>query len=204
MSYVAGGPPAATASQPIVVAVRNVALKTSGGAPTGFPTQTAPAQASALVHSLPSSHAPLSTMVVLATGVLFAGLGSLVEDDTAALPRRALPLPAHQSTLTTIVKLAVPLAARVATVHVTGPIAPTAGFVQLHPAGAAIETNVALAGIAVASCTFDAAPGPLSVTPSAKLALPFVGAETGPTIVAAKSAFGTALHVCIVQLPGVV
>ena len=56
------------------------------------------------------------------------------------------------------------LAAKLGSVQVTFPVPPTAGVVQVHPAGADTDANVEFAGTASWKLTPVAAAGPLLVT----------------------------------------
>lgn len=68
------------------------------------------------------------------------------------------------ATLTTTMMFAEAFTARLVAVQVMVPVAPTAGVVQLQPAGAEIDAKVAFAGTASVKVKLEAAPGPLSVT----------------------------------------
>ena len=54
--------------------------------------------------------------------------------------------------------------ARLASVQFTFPVAPTAGVVQVQPAGTDTEANVVFGGVASVKLTAEAAAGPLLVT----------------------------------------
>jgi hypothetical protein len=68
------------------------------------------------------------------------------------------------ATLTTTTILAVAPTARLGSVQVTFPVEPTAGEVQVHPAGAKTDWNVVFGGVASVKLAFVAAAGPLFVT----------------------------------------
>ena len=148
---------------------------------------------------MPSSHRPLSIVVVPAEAALFARFASLIALVAVALTAIAVPLPAHQSILTFIVKFAEVSAARADPAHVTWPVAPVAGVWQLQPAGALIEMKKVPAGVDVASWTPDAVPGPLFVTPSCSETTSWVEAVGGAEAETARSATGCPLHACIVH-----
>jgi hypothetical protein len=127
------------------------------------PAQAPNWQTSVWVQALPSLQVPGSVSVVGATAVLLPGAGSVfaLEAVKAAM---LVPLPAQTLTFTTIVKLTLPVAASEGAVHEIAPVPPTAGFVQLHPTGGAIDWNVVLGGVAPLSCALAAALGPPFVT----------------------------------------
>ena len=54
--------------------------------------------------------------------------------------------------------------ARLGSLQVTVPVAPTAGVVQVHPAGAMTDWNVEFVGVASVNATPEDAAGPLFVT----------------------------------------
>ena len=101
--------------------------------------------------------------VVVTVVLLFAALGSLVAEETVEF---AVMVPAaiFGATFTTTMMSAEAPDARLGSVQLTFPVAPTAGVVQDHPAGMETETNVVLAGVASVKLTVDAAAGPLFVT----------------------------------------
>ena len=97
--------------------------------------------------------------------VLFAALPSEVVEVMLAEAEMVVPsvTPALTTTFTTIV--AVPAFARFEpSVQVMDPVAPTPGFVHVHPAAAVTDWNVVLAGVACVNTGAVAAPGPLFVT----------------------------------------
>src|ERR1700722_4966599 len=96
--------------------------------------------------------------------VLFPVFGSLgvvvtLEVSTMGLAA-AVPV---GGTLTTTIMSASAATARLAAVQFTLPVAPTAGAVQLHPAGARTDSNVVLAGVPSVKLRPVAAAGPLLV-----------------------------------------
>src|SRR5512132_2316713 len=83
--------------------------------------------------------------VVVAVAELFPAAGSSV-DVTLAVLLTIVPLGVAAFTFTTSAKDPLPLAGRVAMVQLTVPVPPTAGVVQVHPAGDVRDTNVVVAG----------------------------------------------------------
>src|SRR5437016_9695247 len=88
-----------------------------------------------------------ATTIVEAVAWLLAGLlsGVLLETEFVSVSRYPAGVPALQ--LTTSEKFAVAPLAMVGVVQVTTPVPPTAGVMQVHPAGTEIDWNVALAGM---------------------------------------------------------
>jgi hypothetical protein len=68
------------------------------------------------------------------------------------------------ATLTTTIMLADAPDARLGSVQVTFPVAPTAGVTQVQPAGAMTDSNVVFVGVASVKFATVAAAGPLLVT----------------------------------------
>jgi hypothetical protein len=68
------------------------------------------------------------------------------------------------ATLTTTTMFAEAPTARLGSVQVTFPVEPTAGVVQVQPAGAKTDWNVVFSGVASVKLTVVAAAGPLFVT----------------------------------------
>jgi len=95
--------------------------------------------------------------------LLLAELGSLVVEETEefAVIEATATLGAR---FTTTMMFADALKAKVGSLQVTLPVPPTAGAVQVQPAGAETETNVVLVGTASRKLTAEAGPGPLFVT----------------------------------------
>jgi hypothetical protein len=86
--------------------------------------------------------------VTLLVAVLFPAVGSKVVDVTLTLPEMTVPPATPAFTVTTSVKDAVPALAKAEpSVQVTVPVAPTAGFVQVHPAGGVTEAKVVFVGV---------------------------------------------------------
>jgi hypothetical protein len=83
--------------------------------------------------------------VVVAVAELFPATGSSA-DVTFAVLLTIVPFGVAAFTFTTSVKDPLPFAGSVAMVQFTVPVPPTAGVVQLHPAGDVSETNVVFAG----------------------------------------------------------
>jgi hypothetical protein len=101
----------------------------------------------------------LVTTVVL----LFARLGSEVVEVTVDVAVIVDASTVGATLTTTTMSADVPIA-RLGLVQVTVPVAPTAGAVQFHPAGAITDWNVVLVGVASTKLTVEAAAGPLFVT----------------------------------------
>ena len=102
--------------------------------------------------------------VVVAVAELFPATGSSV-DVTLAVLLTTVPLGVAAFTFTTSVKDPLPFAGSVAMVQFTVPVPPTAGVVQLHPAGDVSETNVVFAGRVSESATVVAPAAVRFVTP---------------------------------------
>lgn len=107
------------------------------------------------------SHTAMAGVVMVV--LLFAEFGSLVVEETEefAVIEVAVTLGAR---FTATMMVADALAAKVGSLQVTLPVPPTAGAVQVQPAGAETETNVVLVGTASRKLTAEAGPGPLFVT----------------------------------------
>ena len=107
------------------------------------------------------ARAAVATPVAVAVEELFAGFASAVALTAAVLDTVApMPLPAAR----TSVNVLEAADASVAAEQVIVPVPPTAGVVQVKPAGAVSDWNVIPAGIVSVTCTVDAASGPLFVT----------------------------------------
>jgi hypothetical protein len=104
--------------------------------------------------------------LVVAVAELFPGTSSVVLLDMVAVLLIVVPSGVLAFTFTTMLKLALAFAAKVAMVQVTVPVAPGAGLVQEKdgPAVCAIDTNVVFAGVASLSETFWASLGPAFAT----------------------------------------
>src|SRR4029450_1331075 len=83
--------------------------------------------------------------VVVAVAELFPAAGSSVDVMLAVL-LTIVPLGVAAFTFTTSAKAPLPFAGSVAMVQFTVPVPPTAGVVQVHPAGDVRDTNVVFAG----------------------------------------------------------
>ena len=94
---------------------------------------------------------------------LFALLGSVGVAETEGVFEITVPGAVPIFTLTTSGKLAVAPEATDGFVHVTVPVAPTAGVTQTHPAGGTKETKVVFAGMLSVNLAPVAAAGPLLV-----------------------------------------
>src|SRR5208282_4959890 len=107
---------------------------------------------------------PVVPTTVVTLAVLFAEFGSGADELTATEPVISVPLGVALPTFTTRVNVPEVDADISTLVHTTLPVLPTPGAVQLHPAGAAIDTKVVLVGIGATSVALSAALGPLLVT----------------------------------------
>ena len=105
----------------------------------------------------------VTTMLVTTLVLLFAAFGSEVvaETDEAAVIEAAVTV---DGTLTTTRMFADTPDATLGLVHVIVPVAPTAGVVQVHPAGAETDWNVVFVGVASVKVAPVAVAGPLLVT----------------------------------------
>src|SRR5271163_1146437 len=101
---------------------------------------------------------------VVAVAVLFAEFGSGAEELTETESVITVPLVVALPTFTTRVNVPEVDPGISTLVQTTFPVPPVPGPVQLHPEGAAIETNVVLAGIGATTVALSAALGPLLVT----------------------------------------
>src|SRR5882672_775476 len=92
----------------------------------------------------------LTVAVVVVVAELFPGALSVVLLDMVAVLLMSVPFGVFAFTLTTRLKLALAPDASVAMLHVTVPVPPSAGLVQVKPgpAACAIDTNVVCAGVA--------------------------------------------------------
>jgi hypothetical protein len=102
--------------------------------------------------------------MVDAEAVLLLELGSLTDELTVAVSVITEPFAVPEFTFVTRDNVAAVLPAIFKSVQMTLPVPPTDGVVQLHPAGAAMETNVVFAGTASTIEALSAALGPLLVT----------------------------------------
>ncbi len=102
--------------------------------------------------------------VVVAVAALSVASGSVVLLETFAVLEIDAPFAALVFTLTTSVNVPDAFAARLAFEQEIVPVAPTAGVVQLKPAGLASETKVVFVGTASVNVTLVALLGPVFVT----------------------------------------
>jgi hypothetical protein len=107
---------------------------------------------------------PVAPTIVLTEAVLFAEIGSIAEEPTETVPVITVPFAVPAATFTTRLNALEVNAAMFALVHTTLPVAPTAAFTQLHPAGTTIDARVVFAGIEATTVALSAALGPLLVT----------------------------------------
>ena len=103
--------------------------------------------------------------VVVAVPLSLPGAGSAVAEAAVAVLVRTVPPAIVGATWTIRMKTALP-GAKEAFEHEIVPPAPTAGVVQLHPAGEASEPNVVPAGSVSASVVVAALLGPAFATVS--------------------------------------
>jgi hypothetical protein len=99
--------------------------------------------------------------VVVAVPPLFDGVGSVVAEEIVAVFVIVAPAPALIATIK--VKTALP-GGNEAIVHVTVPPEPTAGVVQLQPAGEVTETKLVPAGNTSVRVNVEAVLGPALLT----------------------------------------
>jgi hypothetical protein len=130
-----------------------------------------------------------ATVTGVATVVLlFAAVGSLLVVVTVEF---AVMVPAATvvGTFTTTMMSAAVVAARFGVVQFTFPLAPTAGWVQVQPAGADTDSNVVLTGVASVKLKPVAAAGPLFVIAWVYVMLfPEITEEGVATVASATSA----------------
>ena len=100
--------------------------------------------------------APALTVVVVVVAESFPGLSSVVLLEMVAVLLIVVPLDVFPFTFTTRLKVALAPDVNVAMVHVTVPLPPNAGLVQVKagPTVWVIDTNVVFAGVASPSETF--------------------------------------------------
>src|SRR5207244_9372571 len=103
---------------------------------------------------------------------------SKVGELTLAVLVSVLPSGVLVLTRTTMVKVAVAPLASDAVVQVTVPVVPTAGVVQVQPAGLVIDWKVVCDGSRSVTVTFAAVEGPLLV--SARVEVRLAPGGTGP------------------------
>src|SRR5437763_1390738 len=102
--------------------------------------------------------------VVVAVALLLSLFASAVVELTVAVLEIVVPSAVFGLTWTASVNAAVAPLASDGVVHVTVPVEPTAGVVQDHPAGVAIDWNVVCAGDGSVIVTLAAAFGPALLT----------------------------------------
>ena len=98
-----------------------------------------------------------------AVAVLLAELGSEIAELTVAVLLTAVPAAVPAVTFKATLKLAEP-AAKLGSVQLMVPVAPTAGVVHDHPAGGVTDTNVVFAGVVSVRLAVVAVLGPAFVT----------------------------------------
>lgn len=98
-----------------------------------------------------------------AVAVLLARLGSVVDELTVAVSLIAVPAAVPAFTFTATVKLAVP-GAKLGSVQVMVPVAPTAGLVHDHPTGKVTDWKVVFGGVLSLRLAVVAVLGPALVT----------------------------------------
>jgi hypothetical protein len=102
--------------------------------------------------------------VVLAVALSLPGLGSVVEDVTVAVFEITVPPATDALTLTTSGKVRLLPAVKVVIVQLMVPVPPTAGIIQVQPAGGVNEEKVVPEGNVSCMLTLLAFPGPLLVS----------------------------------------
>src|SRR2546422_2453722 len=102
--------------------------------------------------------------VVVAMAVLLRRLGSEVVEVTVAVLEIVVPSGVLGLTWTTMVKVGVAPLAEAGVVQLTVPVEPTAGVVQIQPAGLLIDWKVVSGGRASSILTLAAVFGPALVT----------------------------------------
>src|SRR5579863_10432936 len=107
---------------------------------------------------------PVAPTIAVTLAELFAELGSMASEPTDAVSVRTVPLAVPAVTFATRVNVPEVSAAMSALLQTTLPVAPTAVFRQLHPAGAVNDASVVFAGIVATTVALSAALGPLLVT----------------------------------------
>ena len=115
---------------------------------------------------VPLSVTARSQIVVTGVAVvvlLLAELGSAVEEETVEVAVMVVAA-IEDATFTTTIILAEAPEAKLASVQVTVPVAPTAGVVQIQPAGAEMDAKVVLVGTTSVKVAFVELAGPLFVT----------------------------------------
>src|SRR5213083_3765563 len=120
--------------------------------------------------------------LVVAMAVLFMRFGSKVAELTVAVLAIVLPSSAAALTWTTRVKVAVAPLASVAVVQFTVPGEPTAGVVQLQPAGVGIDWNVVCGGNGSFMVTLAAAFGPALLTVIVYVSVPPGATGSGESV----------------------
>src|SRR5216117_1196691 len=139
--------------------------------------------------------------VVVAMAVLFMRFGSKVAELTVAALTIVLPSSAAGLTWTTRVKVAVAPLASVAVVQFTVPGEPTAGVVQVQPAGVGIDWNVVSSGSGSFMVTLAAAFGPALLTPMVYVRVPPGRTGSGESVlVMARSASARTVVVAMAVL----
>src|SRR5258708_7875194 len=101
---------------------------------------------------------------VLTVAVLLEEFGSAAEELADTESATIVPFAVPAFTFTTSVNVTAIEPAMFEFVQTTFPVLPTAGPRQLHPAGAAIDTNVVFVGTGATTVALSAALGPLFVT----------------------------------------
>jgi hypothetical protein len=109
---------------------------------------------------------PVVPTTVVTVAVLFEEFGSMADELTDTVPVITVPFVVPLLTFTTRVNVPTVDPDMLALLQTTLPAPPIGGLRQLHPAGAAIDTNVVFAGTAATSVALSAALGPVFVTTS--------------------------------------
>jgi hypothetical protein len=99
----------------------------------------------------------------LAVALLLVKFGTMFEAVAVSVSPIFVPEAVLEFTCSTTVKFAVALTASVVAVQVMVPALPTAGFVQVHPAGAVTDWKFVFGGVVWVKLSVVAAAGPLLV-----------------------------------------
>ena len=109
---------------------------------------------------------PVVPTTVLTLAVLLVEFGSATDEFTEAEPAMIVPFAVALFTFVTSVNVPVVDAAISRLVQTTLPVPPGSGVAHLQPAGAAIDTNVVLAGTGMVNVALSAGLGPAFFTTS--------------------------------------
>src|SRR5277367_1098789 len=107
---------------------------------------------------------PVAPTIAVSFAELFEEFGSIASEPTETVWVRTVPFSVPAVTFAISVNVPEVNATMLALLQTTLPVAPTAVFRQLHPAGAVNDASVVFAGIVVTTVALSAALGPLLVT----------------------------------------